>query len=181
MKCIVNGDIVLSQPLEGPLATQIAAFAKWAREQGYARYSRYRQVLLAACFSRWLGRQVISLRRVSSEQLRATCDLALDGCDVHSGDAAALRQFLDFLRRRGVIPAEKIAATPTDAGRASGAGVRAATCATIARWRARPSSITCRSSAGSSPIGSAAARSRSRGCVPATSCDLSSAKPRVCI
>ena len=68
MKYIVNGDIVLSRPTEGPLATQIGAFAKWASEQGYARYSRYRQVLLAACFSRWLGRQGVRVRRVSSEQ-----------------------------------------------------------------------------------------------------------------
>ena len=48
MKYIVHGDIVLSRPPEGPRATQIGAFAKWASEQGYARYSRYRQVLLAA-------------------------------------------------------------------------------------------------------------------------------------
>ena len=35
MKYIINGDIVLSRPPEGPLAAQIGAFAKWAREQGY--------------------------------------------------------------------------------------------------------------------------------------------------
>ena len=46
MKCIVNGDVVLSRPLEGPLSAHIAAFAAWAREQGYARRSRYRQVRL---------------------------------------------------------------------------------------------------------------------------------------
>src|SRR6516162_4764296 len=57
MKYIVNDDVVLSRPLDGPLSTQIPAFAKWARDQGYAWASRYRQVLLAAGFSRWLGRQ----------------------------------------------------------------------------------------------------------------------------
>jgi hypothetical protein len=55
MKCIVNDDVVLARPLEGPLSAHIAPFAMWAREQGYARRSRHRQVLLAACFSRWLG------------------------------------------------------------------------------------------------------------------------------
>ena len=37
MRCIVNGDVVLSRPLEGPLSAHIGAFAAWASEQGYAR------------------------------------------------------------------------------------------------------------------------------------------------
>jgi hypothetical protein len=69
MKCIVYNDVVLSRPLDAPLSAHIAGFANWAREQGYARYSRYRQVLLAACFSRWLGQQAVKLRRLSSEHL----------------------------------------------------------------------------------------------------------------
>ena len=69
MKCIVNDDVVLSQPLDGPLSAHIPAFAQWARDQGYAWASRYRQVLLAACFSRWLGHQAITIRRVSAEHL----------------------------------------------------------------------------------------------------------------
>ena len=67
MKCTFNNDVVLSRPFEGPLAEHIAGFAEWAREQGYARYSRYRQVLLAGCFSRWIGQQAVSVRLVSSE------------------------------------------------------------------------------------------------------------------
>ena len=55
MRCIINDDVVLSRPLEGPLQAHIAAFAQWASEQGYAWGSRYRRVLLAAGFSRWLG------------------------------------------------------------------------------------------------------------------------------
>lgn len=58
MKCVVCDDVVLSRPLDGPLAAYIAGFANWEREQGYARYSRHRQVLVAAYFSRWLGRLV---------------------------------------------------------------------------------------------------------------------------
>jgi len=69
MKYIVNGDLVLSRAPEGPLATHVGGFARWASEQGYARYSRYRQVLLATCFSRWLGRRLIGVRQVSSEQV----------------------------------------------------------------------------------------------------------------
>ncbi len=108
MKYIVSGDIVLSRPPEGPLATQIGAFAQWASEQGYARYSRYRQMLLAACFSRWLGRHVVRIRRISSEQASRYLRSRARRVRRHRGDAAALRQFIDFLRRRGVVRAEKI-------------------------------------------------------------------------
>lgn len=117
MKYIVNGDIVLSRPPEGPLATQIGAFAEWASEQGYARYSRHRQVLLAAGFSRWLGREVVSVRRVSSEQPSRYLRSRARRVRLHRGDAAALTQFIDFLRRGGVVSAEKIAPprlTPTE-------------------------------------------------------------------
>ena len=109
MKCIIDDEVVLSRPLGGPLAAQITAFAKWASEQGYARRSRYRQVLLAACFSRWLGQQTVRLRRVSSEHPARYLRSRARRVQVHRGDAAALRQFMDFLRGQGVIPPEKIA------------------------------------------------------------------------
>jgi integrase/recombinase XerD len=108
VKHIMNDDVGLSRPLEGPLAAQIAAFAKWARDQGYALQSRYRRVLLAAGFSRWLGQQTVRLRRVSSEHLARYLRCRARRVQVHTGDATALKQFLDFLRWHGVIPAEKI-------------------------------------------------------------------------
>ena len=126
MKYIVNGDIVLSRPPEGPLAPQIGAFAKWASEQGYARYSRYRQVLLAACFSRWLGRQDIRVPRVLSEQPSRYLRSRARRVRLHKGDAAALTQFIDFLRRCGVVPRGEDRAIPTDADRANGTTVRGA-------------------------------------------------------
>ncbi len=119
MKCIIDDEVVLSRPPEGPLAAQITAFVKWASEQGYARRSRYRQVLLAACFSRWLGQQAVRLPRVSSEHLARYLRSRARRVQVHRGDAAALRQFMDFLRGQGVIPAEKIAPrrlTPAEQG-----------------------------------------------------------------
>jgi len=108
MKCIVDDDVVLSRPLEGPLSAHIAAFAQWARDQGYARASRYRQVLLAACFSRWLGQQTITVRHVAAAHAARYLRSRARRVQIHRGDRAALRQFLDFLRRRGVVRAEKI-------------------------------------------------------------------------
>ena len=109
MKYIIDDDVALSRPLEGPLSGQIAAFAKWARDQGYAVESRYRRVLLAAGFSRWLGKQAVRLRRVSSEDPARYLRSRARRVQRCNGDATALRQLIDFLRRHGVIPAEKIA------------------------------------------------------------------------
>jgi integrase/recombinase XerD len=110
VKHIIDDQVVLSRPPEGPLATQIAAFASDAREEGYARQSRYRRVLLAAGFSRWLGQRAIRLPRISSEHPKRYLRSRARRVQVHNGDAAALSQFLGFLRRHGVIPAEKVSA-----------------------------------------------------------------------
>ena len=103
MKYIVEGDIVLSRPPAVPLAAHIEAFAEWAREQGYARYSRYRRVLLAAGFSRWLGTQTVRLRDVAAEHAGRYRRSRARRVPRRKGDAAALRQFLEFLRHRHVV------------------------------------------------------------------------------
>jgi len=107
MKFIIDDEVVLSRPPEGPLAAHITTFAKWVSEQGYARRSRHRQVLLAARFSRWLGQHAVSVRSVSSEH-QAQYLPSPRHVQIRSGAAAALGQFMDFLRRQGVVPIEKI-------------------------------------------------------------------------
>ncbi|MGB7823205.1 MAG: hypothetical protein WBL22_13490, partial [Candidatus Sulfotelmatobacter sp.] len=67
MKCIVNNQVVLSRPPEGPLAAQIGSFAESVSEQGYSLASIHRQVLLAACFSRWLQQNGVGLRSICSD------------------------------------------------------------------------------------------------------------------
>jgi integrase/recombinase XerD len=108
MKFTIDNEVVLSRPLEGPLASQVTAFAKWARKQGYAQHSRYRRVLLAACFSRWLGLKAVGVRRVSSEHQARYLRSRARHVQIHCGDAAALTQFMNFLWRRGIVPREKI-------------------------------------------------------------------------
>jgi hypothetical protein len=46
MKCIIENQVVLSRPPEGPIAAQIGSFAKSMSEQGYSPVSIHRQVLL---------------------------------------------------------------------------------------------------------------------------------------
>ena len=108
MKWNVSEDVVLLQPFEGPLSAHIVGFAKWARDEGYALYSRQRQALLAACFSRWLQQESISLGRLTSKHVVRYLRSRARHVKICRGDAAALRQFIDYLRRQGVIPAEKI-------------------------------------------------------------------------
>jgi integrase/recombinase XerD len=108
MKYIINGQVVLSQPPQGPLAVHIAPFAAWLEEQGYALYSLHRQVLIAACFSRWLGQKGIGSREVSPECAARFLGYRARRRRICRGDAAALRHLIHFLRGRGVIPAEKI-------------------------------------------------------------------------
>lgn len=43
MKCIVNNQVVLSRPPEGPVAAQIGSFAESVSEQGYSLVSIHRQ------------------------------------------------------------------------------------------------------------------------------------------
>ena len=67
MKFIIDNRIILSRAPEGPLARYIVPFVRSMREQGYARYSLYRQVLLAACFSEWLRQREVALRGITSD------------------------------------------------------------------------------------------------------------------
>ena len=109
MRYIVNDQVVLSRPLEGPLAAYIDPFAKWASEQGYAFCSLRRQVLLAACFSRWLGQKDVRIQSVSSEQAVQYLRYRARRVQIHKGDTAALRYLIEFLNREGVTPVEETA------------------------------------------------------------------------
>ena len=118
-------------------------------------YSIHRQVLLAACFSHWLRQQESCC---AAHQLRssvAVFALSRSTGAACRGDAAALRHLLDFLRREGVIPAEKISAPPTDPGGALRASVRAVLARRARPGQSQPSSTTCRSFVGFSQIVSA--------------------------
>lgn len=108
MNYIIMDQVALSRPLEGPLKAHIALFAQWASEQGYALCSLHRKVLIAACFSQWLGQNGVRSRSVSREHAARYLRCRARRVRRHGGDAAALRQLIDFLRRRGVLPAQKI-------------------------------------------------------------------------
>jgi integrase/recombinase XerD len=108
MKFMVNNDVVLARPLEGPLSTYIPGFAQWARQEGYTFSTRKRKVHWAACFSRWLAPRAPSVRQVSPEHAARYLRSRASHVQIGRCDAATLRQLLDFLRRQGVVPREKV-------------------------------------------------------------------------
>jgi integrase/recombinase XerD len=107
MNSIINNQIILSRAPEGPLATHIGPFAGSLREQGYSLGSIHRQVLLAACFSRWLKQQGVAKRSLTSDHPPRYLRNRARQVRSCRGDAAALRHLLDFLRGERVIPTEK--------------------------------------------------------------------------
>jgi site-specific recombinase XerD len=113
VRFIIDNRIVLSRAPQGPLAKYIVPFAKAMREQGYARYSLYRQVLLAACFSEWLRKRDVALGGITSDHPRRYLRYGARKVSLCRGDAAALRHLLDFLCHERVIPTEKKLAVRT--------------------------------------------------------------------
>ena len=112
MNCTIDNQIVLSRAPEGCLAAHIGPFARSLSKQGYALDSVHRQVLLAACFSRWLNRQGVRLRSISSEHPSQYLRYRARQVRPDRGDFAALQHLLSFLRAEGVIPAEIVSARP---------------------------------------------------------------------
>ena len=110
MRYTVDGQVVLLRAPEGPLAAYIKPFAGALRKQGYALETLHRQVMLSACFSRWLKHKGVALRSITSEHPPRYLRYRARRARPSQGDAAALSHLLTFLRGEGAIPAEKVAA-----------------------------------------------------------------------
>jgi integrase/recombinase XerD len=110
MKYIIIDGVVLSRPLEGPLAAHIGSFARWSSEQGYSLCTLHRRVLVTAQFSRWLGQKRVRLRRISLHHAKQYLRSRRRRSHINRGDAATLRHLIELLRREGVIPSEEVTA-----------------------------------------------------------------------
>jgi len=110
VKYIINDQVVLSRVPEGPLAEHLRRFAESLRREGYARSTIKRQVMLAACFSRWLERTGVHPERAASSHPALYLRTRYRRLRTIQGDRGALDNFVEFLRREAVIPAEKTSA-----------------------------------------------------------------------
>ena len=122
MKCVIDSQVVLLRAPEGPLAAYVKPFAGLLREQGYARDSIQRQVMLTACFSRWLNYQGVPLRNITSEHPPRYLRYRARRARPSHGDAAALTHLLTFLSRG--LHSQRGTAASTQSDRTMDAGVR---------------------------------------------------------
>jgi len=67
----------------------------------------HRRVLLAAGFSQWLGRKGINVEQVSGKHPAQYLRHRASKKCVVSSDRPSLKQFMEFLRREGIIATEK--------------------------------------------------------------------------
>jgi integrase/recombinase XerD len=109
MKVIINSQVVLSRVPEGPIAPYLGMFADSLDATGYAVKWIHRQVLLGACFSQWLGQKAVALQDVTSDHLTRYLQYRARRGQPRCGDHAALAHLVDFLRREGVVPEERLA------------------------------------------------------------------------
>jgi integrase/recombinase XerD len=86
----------------------LAAFADSLSLQGYTRSYIHWQVMLAAYFSRWLKKTGLPLHRVTSAHAAQYLKCRHRRRRPRQGDHAALGHLIDFLRREGVVPIEKM-------------------------------------------------------------------------
>ena len=92
---------------ELPLAPYLILFAKEFSEKGYALTYACRKIWLIRKFGQWLNRNHISIWEISEEQTKKYLRYRARKQVIESGDAFALKRFLDLLRYQGVT-AEKI-------------------------------------------------------------------------
>ena len=112
MKYIVNGEVFLSRVPEGPIAPHIGAFAASLSDQGYAPYSLYRRVLIAAGFSQWLGRRGVALQDIALEHQAQYLRYRARHVKPRSDDPYALSRLVEYLRGAGLVGTEKPSALP---------------------------------------------------------------------
>lgn len=112
MQYVINDHLVLSRAPEGPLAANLGRFAESLNRQGYAQCSIHRQVMLAACFSRWIKQTEVSPQHITSQHATRYLTFRYRRRRPSRGDAAALGHFIEFLLAERVIPAEQVATRP---------------------------------------------------------------------
>jgi len=109
MKVVINSQVVLSQVPEGPIAPYLGMFADSLGATGYSVTWVHRHVLLGACFSRWLGQKPVALQDITVDHLTRYLKYRARRLQPRCGDHAALVHLVEFLRREGAVPEERLA------------------------------------------------------------------------
>lgn len=114
MRYRINDQVVLlrvgPEGPEGPLAEYLHPFAQALGENGYTRHHLLRHIMLAACFSKWLKRAGVLRQYITSRHPARYLRYRYRERRPRQDDPAVLGNFIEFLRREKVIPAEKVSA-----------------------------------------------------------------------
>lgn len=111
MRYRINDQMVLlCMPKEGPvgpIAPHLRSFSQALSVQGYDRRYVRRQLMLAACFSRWLKQRCIRLRCIRSEHPAQYLRRRHRDRQAVPGDSPAFSHLMAFLRAKQMIPQKK--------------------------------------------------------------------------
>ncbi|MFB3816029.1 MAG: tyrosine-type recombinase/integrase [Candidatus Methylomirabilales bacterium] len=99
-------DRLLTDPRvrDNPLSTHLASFASSLQEAGYAQATVKAKLGLLAEFGHWLGRRRGAVRDLEERRVARFVTHRERKGHLHRGARETLRQFLDHLRTRAVIP-----------------------------------------------------------------------------
>lgn len=89
---------------DNPLGLHLWSFATSLMEDGYANATMQSKLWLLADFGQWLGRSGVSVTDLDERLVATFLTDQLPKGRVHRGDRETLRQFLDHLRKRAVVP-----------------------------------------------------------------------------
>jgi integrase/recombinase XerD len=117
LKYRISDRVAISETPQGPLSSYLRSFSEALEVQGYARLVIQRQVMLAACFSRWLKQKGIERSQVTLDHPARYLRSRYQRLRPIKGDSGALSNFMEFLRREKVIPEGPVLAprSPVDA------------------------------------------------------------------
>src|SRR6266498_635724 len=90
---------------DNPLVFHLRTFAASLLEDGYADGTVQSKLGLLADLGQWLGRTGLAITRLDERLVEA---FVKHKQRVHRGDLKTLKQFLDHLRKRDVVPDRKL-------------------------------------------------------------------------
>lgn len=97
---------------DGPIAPYLHSFAQSLSEQGYSRRYLGRQVMLAACFSRWLKQKRVRSGGITSEHPSQYLRCRYRERQIVEGDAGVLDRLMVFLRSKRLVQERRKSSTP---------------------------------------------------------------------
>ncbi len=99
--------------VEGPLAPYFDAYAEYLADQAYSQISYWKKTFLISEFSRWLGRQGLSVDEITTAHEEAFLRHRAQRCRLKRGNRIALSGVTDWLQKKGVIECRAAASVET--------------------------------------------------------------------